>query len=84
MLAEGTLSSCFATTSRRGTHQCHGVSPPIGAANSSSARPPQVRHNVAMVNVFADDVGTTHPLVRQASPMVCELDEGDALFLPRG
>jgi hypothetical protein len=37
-----------------------------------------------MVNVFADDVGTTHPLVRQASPMVCELDEGDALFLPRG
>ena len=48
------------------------------------SRLPQVRHNVAMVNVFADDVGTTHPLVRQAAPMVCELDEGDALFLPRG
>ena len=52
--------------------------------NLVSSRLPQVRHNVAMVNVFADDVGTTHPLVRQASPMVCELDEGDALFLPRG
>ena len=39
---------------------------------------------MAMVNVFADDVGITHPLVRRASPTVCELDEGDALFLPRG
>ena len=43
-----------------------------------------VRKNVAMINVFDDAVGETHPNVRQSSPLVCELSEGDALFLPKG
>jgi len=60
----------------------HEFSLPAGVSNQTTFE--KVRHNVAMVNVFADDVGITHPLVRRASPTVCELDEGDALFLPRG
>ena len=44
----------------------------------------QVRHNVAKLNVFAEDVATTHPKVTEARAMVCELHAGEALFLPRG
>ena len=55
---------------------------PEGVLNSTHFE--KIRHNVAKINVFAEDVGTTHPKVHQASPTVCELDEGDALFLPRG
>jgi len=44
----------------------------------------QVRHNVAKLNVFAEDVANTHPKVSDAKAMVCELEPGEALFLPRG
>jgi len=44
----------------------HGFELPGGVGNQTTFE--KVRHNVAMVNVFADDVGTTHPLVRKASP----------------
>jgi len=43
----------------------------------------QVRKNVAMINVFDERVGTTHPDVSRASPMICELSEGEALFMPK-
>jgi len=42
------------------------------------------RKNVARINVFDAQVGATHPTVEKASPTVCELREGDALFLPKG
>ena len=29
-------------------------------------------------------MGTSHPTVHKASPSVCELQAGDALFLPKG
>jgi len=44
----------------------------------------KVRHNVAKLNIFADDIKTTHPKVAAASPTICELNEGEALFLPKG
>ena len=44
----------------------------------------KVRHNVAKLNIFADDIKTTHPKVASASPTICELNEGEALFLPKG
>eukprot|EP00966_Prymnesium_polylepis_P207241 4800078-Prymnesium_polylepis.1 len=44
----------------------------------------KVRHNVAKLNIFAEDVDATHERVKGATPMVCELQPGDALFLPRG
>jgi len=43
-----------------------------------------IKKNVAVVNVFDEAVGTTHPQVARASPHVCELREGEALFLPKG
>ena len=43
-----------------------------------------VRKNVAMINVFDDDVATSHPTIAKASPTVCQLHAGDALFLPKG
>ena len=42
------------------------------------------RKNVAMINVFDENVGSSHPTVYKASPTVCELRAGDALFLPKG
>jgi len=44
----------------------------------------QIRHNVARVDVFAADVASTHPKVKDTSPMICELEPGDAMFLPKG
>lgn len=44
----------------------------------------QVRKNVAMINVFDEDVGKSHPLVHRASPTICEIKPGDALFIPKG
>ena len=37
-----------------------------------------------MINVFDAQVGTTHPDVHKASPSVCELEAGEALWLPKG
>ena len=45
---------------------------PEGVLNSTHFE--KIRHNVAKINVFAEDVGTTHPKVHQASPTVCELE----------
>ena len=42
------------------------------------------RKNVAMINVFDERVGTSHPTVYKATPTVCMLEEGQALFLPKG
>jgi len=42
------------------------------------------RQNVALINVFDERVEHNHPTVTQATPTVCDLDEGDALFLPKG
>jgi len=53
---------------------------PFGGASHHE----QVRHNVAKLNVFEADVATSHPKVGQTSPMICEIESGDALFLPRG
>jgi len=39
---------------------------------------------VAKINVFSPSVLTTHPKVAAASPLVCELRAGDALFIPKG
>ena len=36
------------------------------------------------VNVFDDAVATSHPTIAKASPTVCQLNAGDALFLPKG
>jgi len=41
------------------------------------------RKNVAMINVFDASVGETHPTIRHATPYVCELAEGEALFLAK-
>ena len=42
-----------------------------------------VRQNVAVINVFDEGVGQSHPDIAKATPYVCELGEGDALFLPK-
>lgn len=42
------------------------------------------RKNVAWINVFDEEVGSTHPTIHEASPSVCELNAGEALFLPKG
>ena len=55
---------------------------PAGVTNRTTFD--RVRRNVAKINVFAPDVAATHPSIARASPLVCELDEADALFLPRG
>jgi len=60
----------------------HGFALPGGVTNATTFE--KVRRNVAKVNVFAPDVAATHPSVARASPTVCELAEGDALFVPRG
>jgi len=44
----------------------------------------RVRHNVAKLNIFASDIATTHPKVASAKAMICELNAGEALFIPRG
>ena len=36
-----------------------------------------------MINVFDDDVGTTHPTIAKATPYVCDIKEGEALFLAK-
>ena len=55
---------------------------PTGFARTT--RPDAARSNVAMIDVFDPKVGSeTHLAVRDASPMLCELGEGDALFIPR-
>ena len=43
-----------------------------------------MRKNVAWINVFDEAVATSHPDIAKASPSVCQLDAGDALFLPKG
>jgi oxalate decarboxylase/phosphoglucose isomerase-like protein (cupin superfamily) len=44
-----------------------------------------VRQNVASINVFDEAVTEhTHPALRKASPMVCELNAGESLFIPKG
>ena len=42
-----------------------------------------VRKNVAVIDVFDDAVAGSHPAIAHATPYVCELAEGDALFLPK-
>ena len=42
-----------------------------------------MRENVAVIDVFDAHVGQTHPKVAHAHPTVCELQEGEALFLPK-
>ena len=39
---------------------------------------------MAKINVFDEKVAQTHPKVKSAQPMVCELNEGEALFMPTG
>jgi len=54
------------------------------AAFANETTHEQVRQNVAMINVFEEAVGTTHPKIAEASPLICELSEGEALFMPKG
>jgi hypothetical protein len=60
----------------------HAFSLPGGVKNETTYE--QQRKNVALINVFDDAVGETHPQIKHASPLVCDLREGDALFLPKG
>ena len=53
-----------------------------GFANDTTHE--QVRKNVARINVFDEAVGTTHPEIHKAAPLVCQLDAGETLFLPKG
>jgi len=55
---------------------------PAGFVNGSSFE--SVRQNVAKLNIFDAALDETYPAVRAASPLLCELRAGDALFLPRG
>ena len=56
---------------------------PHAGAHHGASTSPQVRENVAVIDVFDAHVGQTHPKVAHAHPTVCELQEGEALFLPK-
>ncbi len=60
----------------------HVFSLPEGFAKESKEE--KVRHNVARLNIFASDLLDTHPTVADASPTLCEIHPGDALFIPKG
>jgi len=60
----------------------HAFKLPDGFANDTTHE--QQRKNVALINVFDANVGETHPNIAKASPLVCQLKAGDALFIPKG
>ena len=69
-----------ASTGLSGTRD---LAAPHAGAHHGASTSPQVRENVAVIDVFDAHVGQTHPKVAHAHPTVCELQEGEALFLPK-